>query len=67
MCVDEAMTVEELGHDVGPEGHVEGRACLLALEQVRVVAHLHKSRYTRSVFLLVLTRAYHVMLKVLPV
>lgn len=42
MFVQEAVTVQELWHDVGLEGHVERRACLLTLKQVRVVAHLHK-------------------------
>ena len=45
VSVEEAMTVEELGHDVGLEGHVERRACLLALKQVRVVTHLHTGRH----------------------
>lgn len=35
------MAVEELGHDVGFQEHVVRRASLLALEQVRVVTHLH--------------------------
>lgn len=42
--VDEAAAIKELRHDVGLEGHVEGGACLLALKQVRVVAHLQTSR-----------------------
>lgn len=41
VCVDEAMAVEELRHDVGLQGHVERRACLLALKQVGVITHLH--------------------------
>lgn len=49
MCLDEAMTVEELRHDVGLEGHVERRACLLALKQVRVVTHLHTSRHRQCI------------------
>lgn len=44
MRVDEAVAVQELGHDVGLQGHVEGRARLLALEQVGVVAHLQGQR-----------------------
>lgn len=32
VCVNETMTVEELGHDVGPETHVERGACLLTLK-----------------------------------
>lgn len=43
VCVDEAMTIEELRHDVGLDGHVERRACLLALKQVRVITHLNKT------------------------
>lgn len=49
VCVDEAMTVEELRHDVGLERHVERRACLLALKQVRVVTHLHIHRHRQCV------------------
>lgn len=45
VSVEEAVTVEELGHDVGLEGHVERRACLLALKQVGVVTHLHTGRH----------------------
>lgn len=43
VCVDEAVPVEELRHDVGFEVHVERRASFLALKQVRVVTHLHKN------------------------
>ena len=39
--MDEAVAVEELGHDVGFQEHVVRRAGLLALEQVRVVTDLH--------------------------
>lgn len=45
MSVDEAVSVEELGHDVGFDQHVEWRTCLLALEQVWVITHLHESRH----------------------
>lgn len=45
MRMDEAITEEKLGHDVRFEGHVERRARLLALKQVRVVTHLNINRY----------------------
>lgn len=45
VSVDEAVSVEELGHEVGFNRHVEWRPCLLALEQVWVITHLHKSRH----------------------
>ena len=47
VCVHEALAVEELGHDVGLEGHVKRRAGLLALKQVGMVAHLRTQTHTR--------------------
>jgi len=46
--VDEAVTEEELRHGVGLQGHVERRARLLALKQVRVVTHLHTHTRTHT-------------------
>lgn len=48
VSVDEAVSVEELGKDVRFNRHVERRTCLLALEQVWVIAHLHASRHTHG-------------------
>lgn len=45
VSVKEAVSVEELGHDVGSNRHVEWRTSLLALKQVRVITHLHRSRH----------------------
>lgn len=50
VCMNKAVTVQELRHDVGLQGHVERRACLLALKQVWVVTHLHAQANTDSVF-----------------
>lgn len=48
LVVCEAMTVEELRHDVGLKGHVERRSCLLALKQVGVITHLHTDGVVRK-------------------
>ena len=45
--VHEALAEEELGHDVGLEGHVKRRARLLALKQVGMVAHLRTQTHIR--------------------
>lgn len=44
VSAEEAVAVEELGQNVGRDGHVERRARLLPLKQVRVIAHLQKKR-----------------------
>ena len=48
VSVNEAVSVEELGHDVGFHRHVEWRTRLLALEQVWVITHLHENRHRRG-------------------
>lgn len=47
--LQEAVTIQELGDDEGPHGHVERRACLLAFKQVGVVAHLYYNTHSTSI------------------